>query len=153
MSKFFEIVKRGALYAVIISFLIYLVLGLSSIANVGMPWHRFLTIVVYGILISSSEWLNTILKLHPALKLAINFAINLAGFTAVYLIVTGVDNFNTSRFLVLIGLFTVCYALVLLITKLFKRGFGIFSKKESDDKVAAPKKEEPIYRPRYSDED
>ena len=151
MSKAFEILKRGALYAVIISFVVY-VLGFSTIASAGMPWHRFLTIVLYGILISFSQWLDSVLPLKNILKTIINFTIDLLGFVAVYLVVTGVDNFNVGRFFILLGFFTVCYVVIALVAKLFNKIMNTFAKSKPDT-APAPKKEEPVYRPRYTDEE
>lgn len=152
MFKAFEILKRGALYAVIISFAIYMLLGFSDIASAGMPWHRFLAIVLYGILISFSEWVSEVLPSKGAVKVAVNFVIDLVGFVAVYLVVTDFKNFNAGRFFILLGVFAVCYALVILIVKLFNQLLNLFT----IDKSPAPtiqKKQEPAYRPRYTDEE
>ena len=152
MSKFFEVIKRGCFYAVILSFAIYAISGISGLVSTGMPWHRFLVVVAYGVIISFASWLNKILPFKSVYKLGINFLFNLVGFVLVYMVVVGIDNFNPARFFVLLALFTVCYVIITLLIKMIKR-IPFRPKEATEQKASFKGKPEQVYRPRYSDEE
>ena len=149
MSKIFDLFKRGSLYTVVFSLLIYLLGYINTIETPSMPWHRFLLILAFGMIISFGEWLDDLLsaRLYLIFRLMINYALVLAGFIFVFITLKRGD--TPAKIFAAVAVFTVIYAIFALGKYLIDR--LVFKKVPLAPTKKTPTK--PEYRPLYSDED
>ena len=150
MKTALNIITRGSLYATLISFLMFVLIGLSGVPDGGMYWHRFLLIVCYGILISFTQWITDVIPLKRVWRRVINFFTNLVLFFIAYIIIEASNGFNIGRALIFVGIFVVLYFAIILGATIVNR---LIKNKTDTESDFESKKSEQVYRPRYSDED
>lgn len=150
MKKFENFLLRACGYVVLILSLCYAVVGISGSTESGIPWHRFLLILAYGLLISGCDTLFSALNFHKALKVAIHYIVLLSGFMVIFALAGNATN-NATRIFVAVVIFTFLYALIWLLTLgirklIFKVDIKI------DSASTKPKKTKQKYHPIYSDD-
>ena len=149
MSKIFDLFKRGSFYTVVFSLLLYLGGYINTTGTPSMPWHRFLLVLAFGMIISFGEWLDDLLstKLYLIFRLMINYALVMAGFIFVFIALERGD--SPAKIFAAVAIFTVIYSVFALAKYLIDR--LVFKKVPLAPAKKTPLK--PEYRPLYSDED
>lgn len=149
MKKVYDIVKRGSFYTILFTLFIYTIGALTQTPNASLPWHKFLLVLAFGLIISIGQFVDEILKFNSLIKILINYALVLSGFLLLYLNLT--ESITSAKVFAGVGVFTVFYAVVRVIKYLFDR--FVLKKPITQPESVKKSKPKPEYRPLYSDDD
>ena len=118
METFKKFIFGAALYTTALATLFYLFALISGMTDSVMGISKYFTILLFGAIISASALIFDT-KLHVFLKYAINYVVLLLAFCTVFLSsATGAEN-QIARACAAIFIFTLLYALVLILRYFF----------------------------------
>ncbi len=153
MDKLKSFVLKSCTYTVLILALCYTFSGASNTSGVGIPWHRFLIVLGYGLLISASEMIYKITSLHKLLRLGVQYAVLLSGFMVVFVLNGNANGANPMKIFVAVMIFTLIYGIGWGIVLAVKRIMAKADKGGKKSPVKPEKPGKPKYKSLYSDGD
>ena len=147
MKNIEKLLFHASAYTVAISVLFFLFAMITGLDDASVSFGRYLLIFGFGLLISASEFIFTLKKLHTALRYIIHYSVLCIGFFVIFLSVknsSGNSDFSAATVFAAVIIFSFVYALILLSVKLIKHLSGK-SKKSKKDTSA----KESNYTPRF----
>ena len=154
MKTIENLLLKACGYTLSILFLFYLFGVISDFTNPYIDFKTFLTIFLFGALISVSELIFKIKKLHYVLKVLIHFVTLFTAFTVVFVFTGNISSKGPASIFSALIIFTFLYA-VLFTAAYFIRKFvkKADSKIEANRKSRAPENKEKKYQKLYKNED
>lgn len=121
MKQVRDFLARTCSYTVLMLLVVFLFAQVSGLADKGISFSRFAVVFGYALLISIANLIKARLNFGTALKVIIHYALTLAGFIFVYAFLGNMESGGPAKMFVAVFLFTTLYALISLITWLFRR--------------------------------
>lgn len=148
MNGFKDFLLKASAYTVIILSIFYVVGAFSGITEHGIPWHKYLLILGYGLLISAAELLVKLFPKRKMLGMLINYFALLIGFLVVFVFSSETGSVATKIFIA-IALFTVVYAVVRVALMLVRKAIEKANPGKKALKRLKEEKDKPKYTPLY----
>ena len=120
MKSIKSFIMEGCAYTVLLSFVLYMFLGITGVGSSGVPFLKFLLVFGYGFLIPAARLLKEKLSAKPILATALHYATLLIGFIIVYLLNTSTSTNTNGNIFVAVFLFTLLYAAIYGVKALIK---------------------------------
>lgn len=124
MKKIEKFLYHSAAYTVIISALFFLFAKAFSLADTSMSFGRYFLILMFGVIISASEFIFTIDRIPLPVKYLVHFVCLFLTFFLVFMNVKNADgasHFSATFVFSALAIFTVLYVIILLLSKLVKK--------------------------------
>ena len=112
MKSIKSFVLEGCAYTVLLSFVLYMFLGITGVGSSGVPFLKYLLVFGYGFLIPAARLLKAALSAKPVLAQLLHYAALLLGFIVVYLLNASSAANKSGNIFVAVFLFTLVYAAI-----------------------------------------
>ena len=121
MKTIENILLKACGYTVFILTLFYLFGLLSEIGAAFINFSTFLTIALFGLLISLAELVFKIEKIHTALRVLIHYIVLLIAFNVIFIASGNLSANTTGQIFSAIIIFTVFYVIMFGLVYIFRR--------------------------------
>ena len=146
-KKIEKIIFHTCAYAVITSVLFFIFAAIAGMESTSISIGRYFLIIGFSLLIALSELIFGIKALNKLVCYLIHFSALFIAFLVVFILINE-QSFKPSFILSSLVIFTLCYALILGLTHLYKR---VRTKAAKHDATAKSKeKSQPTYTSRFS---
>ena len=143
-----KLLLKSCAYSVLIVTLFFLFTMVTSFTEAAIRLGTFFLILLFGLLISLSDLILKIEKLHKMLRLLIHYSVLLVAFIVIFIISGNISASGAGAVFSAVFIFTVLYAVISLIVYLAKRSVKSVDAKLGK-KAAQNKKPKSNYKPLY----
>ena len=115
---------HSAAYTVVISILFFIFAAISRVDELSISFSRYMLIFAFSLIISATEFIFSIKKLHVSLRYLIHYFVLCIGFFVVFLSVrsaAGNAQFSAATVFAGIIIFSLVYFLIVLALLLIKK--------------------------------
>ena len=145
MTNSIRFIFHTTAYTVGISILFFIVASLLQIEELSISFLRYMTIFSFSLVLSGSEFIFSVKKLHIAARWILHYCVLCIAFFAVFLTVqnsSGEYEFNGATIFAAVIIFTVIYVVASL--------FIVFVTKSDKTISKAKKKDQKIYQSKFN---